>query len=167
MSTVALNIHGSIDLFSYSSRSSTGDIDRILKKELDHLDVTVTRQRKLEMADSVIDTFRKHQRANWDGHGAAPLSQEACTEAIIFLRQLPTVIPRPSLVPNPDGDISLEWYLGKWQLFVVTFSGKGILFYAGVFGKGAKTHGTEFMTDSIPSSIVENICRLLAHTKTI
>ena len=166
MSTIAPNIHGSIDLFSYSSRSSTGDIVRILKKELDRLDVTVTRQHKLEVADSVIDTFRTHQRANWDGHGAVSLSQEACTEAIIFLRQLPTAIPRPSVVPNPDGDISLEWYLGKWQLFVVTFSGKGILFYAGVFGKGAKTHGTEFITDSIPSSIIENICRVLAYTKT-
>ena len=70
------------------------------------------------------------------------------------------------MIPNPDGDLSLEWYLDKWRLFVVTFSGKGIIFYAGVFGKGTKTHGKEFITDSIPSTIVEKISRLLAHTKT-
>lgn len=166
MSTFAPNLHGSIDLLSYSSGSSTGEIARLLKTELDRLDVTVTRRRKLEAADSVIDTFRTHQRENWDGYGAVPLSQEACAEAIIFLRQLPSGIPRPDVIPNPDGDVSLEWYLGKWHLFVLTFSGKGIIFYAGVFGKGKKTHGTEFISDSIPSSIVENLCRLLAHTKT-
>ena len=88
MSIFVPNLHSSIDLLSYTGRSSTGEMARILKKELDRLDVTVTRQRKSEAANSVIDTFRMHQRANWDGHDAVPLSQEACTEAIIFLRQL-------------------------------------------------------------------------------
>lgn len=162
MSTLSHRIQPSRDLLSSSSRSSNDEITNILKREIDRLSILVTWQKKADVIDCVIDTFRKHQKPNWDGYGATPLSETACAEAVLFLNKLPLSIPNPEVVPNPDGDISLEWYLRKRVLFVVTFSGKHIISYAGLFGKVAKLHGTEPFVDSIPSSIIENLCRLLS-----
>lgn len=162
MSTLAHRIQPARELLSPSSISSKDEIGHILKRELDRLSVLVTWQKKTEAIDSVIDAFRKHQKPNWDGYGAVPLSEAACTEAILFLKKLPIAIPSPEVIPNPDGDLSLEWYMKKRALFVVTFSGKRLISYAGVFGAGSKLHGTEIFMDSVPSPIIENICRLLS-----
>ena len=162
MSTLAHRIQPARELLSPSSISSRDEITNILKREVDRLSILVTWQRKTEVIDSIIDAFRKHQKPNWDGYGAAPLSETACAEAVLFLKKLPMSIPAPEVVPNPDGDISLEWYLRKRVLFVLTFSGKRVISYAGLFGIGAKIHGTEVFIDSVPSPIIENLCRLLS-----
>lgn len=162
MSTLAYGIQPARELLSSTSISSRDESLDVIKREIDRLSVLVTWQKKTEVIDSVIDGFRKHQKQNWDGYGAVPLSEAACEEAILFLKQLPMSIPSPEVVPNPDGDISLEWYLRKRSLFVVTFSGRRVISYAGIFGKGAKLHGTEVFVDSIPSPIIENLCRLFS-----
>lgn len=162
MSTLAPYLHASRELLPTSSASANDEVARILRKEAERLTLPITWQKKKAAVDTVIDTFRKYQESNWDGYDAAPVSEAACAEAILFLRKLPSTIPSPDVIPNPDGDVSLEWYLDQRLLFVATFSGTGVIAFAGVFGRGSKVHGTEFFTESIPSSVVENLCRLFS-----
>ena len=54
-------------------------------------------------------TVSECSNRNWDGYGAEPISNEAAADAIVFLRLLPSALPRPEIVPEPDGDIGLEW----------------------------------------------------------
>ena len=162
MSTLAAYPHPSRELLQPSSACTNDDVTRILRLEAERLTLPISWQKKMEAVDIVIDTFRKHQKSNWDGYDAAPISEAACAEAILFLKKLPSTIPSPDVIPNPDGDVSLEWYIDQRLLFVATFSGTGIIAFAGVFGKGSKVHGTELFTESIPSSVVENLCRLFS-----
>lgn len=162
MSTVAAYHHPIIEFLGHSSTSSLEEVGQITRKESAHFVLPVTWQRKDEAIDALIDTFRKHRDPNWDGYDAEPIKEAACAESAKFLRKLPSAIPNPEIVAEPDGDIALEWYVRKRLLFVVSFSGKGVISYAGMFGRGSKAHGTEYFSDSIPSSVIANIRRLLS-----
>jgi hypothetical protein len=156
MSTVATYHHASIGLLGHSSNSSLEQP----AQSIDRFSPSVTWQRTREATDTVIDVFRKHRDPGWDGYNAAPISELACNEAVKFLRRLPSTIPMPEVVAEPDGDIAFEWYMKRRLLFVVSFSGVGVISYAGMFGKGSKVHGSEYFLESIPPSIIENIRRL-------
>jgi len=67
----------------------------------------------------------------------------------------------PEVVPEPSGEIGLEWSKGKDKVFVVSLSGKNEIVYAGLFGIN-KVHGVEYFGDAVPSTILENLRRLYA-----
>ncbi|MDA0739195.1 MAG: hypothetical protein O2999_03955 [Nitrospirae bacterium] len=163
MSTVAFTQHSSIGLFGHSGNSSMDEMRGIIDKESDRFALPVTFQKTKDSINSIIDVFRKRCEPNWDGYDAEPVSIEACKEAAKFLQKLPSTIPLPEIIAEPDGDIGLEWHVNNRNLFVIGFAGKEILSYSGLFGKGSKASGTEYFTDSIPHVIIENIRRVLAH----
>jgi hypothetical protein len=99
---------------------------------------------------------------NWDGYGATSLSYTAIEEATRFIKALPSFCDLPDFVPEPSGEIALEWYRGKKSVFVVSFNGKGLISYAGLFGEGVKTYGTEHLSERLPKIIIENINRVLS-----
>jgi hypothetical protein len=110
----------------------------------------------------VAAVFLESNRPDWDGYGAKPLSPDACTEAVKFLSNLPITFPMPHIIAEPDGDLVLEWYVKQRHLFVLGFSGKGVITYNGIFGQNAKVHGCEPLTDELPQIVSESIRRLLA-----
>nr|MBC8413194.1 hypothetical protein [bacterium] len=65
-------------------------------------------------------------------------------------------IPVPEIIPEPGGEIGLEWSRGTRQVFIASFAGNNEIIYAGLFGTN-KTHGTEYFGDSIPSKIMDNL----------
>lgn len=122
---------------------------------------SLTQQRSSLAFESVYEVLREHSEADWDGDDAKPVSREACAEALRFLTMLPLTIDMPELAAEPDGAIALEWYASPSCLFLASFRGRGIISYAGVFGKNMEIHGKEPFTDSIPRIIIENIQRAL------
>tara|TARA_Y100000310_G_scaffold145276_1_gene144608 strand:+ start:289 stop:618 length:330 start_codon:yes stop_codon:yes gene_type:complete len=98
----------------------------------------------------------------WDGLGANPITTIAIEEASRLLMEFPSSYPLPDIVPEPGGDIALEWYKDKNNVFVISFSGNNVISYAGLFGENNKTYGTEFVKDSIPESILDNINRIFS-----
>ncbi len=120
---------------------------------------TFGRQNKiLEELDNV---FEKCSVPGWDGYDAQPISLEAYSEATKLIRSLPLVsfIPSPDIVPEPSGEIALEWYKSNRQVFVASVKGKGEIEYAGLFGFN-KTNGIEYFNDILPATILENLRRL-------
>ncbi len=77
-----------------------------------------------------------------------------------LLESLPlTFFPIPEVIPEPNGEIGLEWYREKRNVFVASVSGRNEIVYAGLLGVN-KLHGTEYFGDSLPSIILENLKRL-------
>ena len=159
MSIAATSSYPIVDLLGYTSASSQDAVRKIIKDTSDHYELPASRQKRKNAIGAVTEAFARSQRAS---AGDAPISETTFKETIDFLRKLPSSLPIPEVVTEPDGDIGLEWHVRNYYSFVVGFSGKGIISYSGLFGRGQKTYGTEFVSESIPSSIVDNIRRVFA-----
>jgi hypothetical protein len=109
------------------------------------------------------EIFYEYSVAGWDGYDAQPISEDSFKETIRFLQMLPFAMPIPEVVPEPSGQIALEWYESQDYIFVVSLSGKKLIDYAGLFGEGNKTYGTERFKKTIPNTIIENVNRLYVH----
>lgn len=83
------------------------------------------------------------------------------TEA--FIAALPANIPDPDLVPEPDGELAVEWQFGRRWVFSVSIGPRHRLSYAGLFG-GNRSHGAEQFTGEIPEAIKSGLSRLLRHS---
>ena len=121
---------------------------------------TVDREITLEESRQALWTlYNETFQPDWDGYGAAAIPAEAFEEAWRLLELLPSSIPIPEILPEPDGEIGLEWYRNNRFVFVVSVSGKHRINYAGIFGDN-KTHGTEYFGESLPPVLMENLKRL-------
>ena len=131
-------------------------LSHMLLNAREHLNST--RAMGSNLADSLnelYDVYDECSSTNWDSYGARKLSPGAFLEAKSFIEQLPSDISKPCIVPEPNGDIGLEWVMGNHKIFVVSFDGKSELTFAGLLGGGMKIHGTARYFGSIPQKIHE------------
>ncbi|MCY2968612.1 MAG: hypothetical protein NT069_34150, partial [Planctomycetota bacterium] len=96
---------------------------------------------------------------DWDGYGAAPVSQETLRTTYRLLESLPLCFPPPSIGAEPDGQLALEWHHSRRRTLSVSVSPLGDLHYAGLFGPN-RVHGTEVFFDELPESIAMLIRRV-------
>ena len=114
-----------------------------------------------EALQSLREIYRECSEEGWDGYDALPITGSAYVEAKRLIESLPltSFFPMPEVVPEPNGEIGLEWYRKSRLVFIASVSGRNEIVYAGLFGAN-KTHGTEYFGDSLPSVILENLKRL-------
>lgn len=116
---------------------------------------------KAEMLNELLEMYREYSVENWDGCNAEPVSQRAYLEAEKFISLLPSSLDAPEIIPEPNGDITFEWYRGKRFVFVAGLSGDNTISFAGLYGRTSKIHGSEYFGDRIPDSVIGYIHRLL------
>ncbi len=115
-------------------------------------------------AESAIAELRRVQAVtstrNWDGYGALPLDARAVDQAVRFFRALPTTAPVPEVSADPDGEVELMWHVDAKKTFSVSVGPSGRLTYAALLGD-AQSYGTEWLSNEIPQSILNNLSRVL------
>lgn len=104
--------------------------------------------------------FNEYRYRNWDGYKAEALKKEAYIEAQSVLKMIPDSIPEPEFVPEPSGDIALEWYSDRDHIFVLGLSGEGEISYAGKCGRENRVYGTEQIEEKLPDALIEYINRI-------
>jgi hypothetical protein len=114
---------------------------------------------RLSAIAELDEVYSQCANENWDGEGAAAITQATYIEALKFLSLLPLIIATPEIVPEPNGSIGFEWHRNQ-QVFVVSVKGRQTLSYAGVFNGGVRPHGTIDFIDSIPPAIIASLQRL-------
>lgn len=112
-----------------------------------------------ETVQSIYQIYKECSVDNWDASGANPISKDSALEAIRFISLLPSSFPMPHVIAEPSGEIGLEWYRNSQLIFALSFDGKSMISFAGIFGFN-KLHGCEYFGDTIPSIIVESLKRL-------
>lgn len=90
----------------------------------------------------------------WDGYGAIPVSVGAADAARRFILDLPSLFNMPEIVPEPDGEISLEWDFGRWKAFSLSIGSGGKLSYAAILGRDRRANGSDNFDDVIPAHIL-------------
>lgn len=108
--------------------------------------------------DSLLDevwTIRQTcLNEGWDGYEAEPVSRESAFCATQLINLLPEGIQIPSVVPEPTGDLSLEWLTEDQKHFTLGISGPTLVF-AGIFGGSSKRYGEERFFRVLPQEILD------------
>lgn len=73
------------------------------------------------------EVYADCQFSNWDGYGAVPISYYTYHKALCFLEALPSHCPFPEVIPEPDGDLALEWRGGHGKKLSVSLNANGRL----------------------------------------
>jgi len=120
---------------------------------------SITLGGKTDVLQSLASLFEECSEEDWDGNEASPITEDAYLEARRLISNLPINLHMPEVVPEPSGEIGLEWSKGKDRTFVLSLSGRNEIVYAGLFGIN-KVHGVEYFGDTLPSAILENLRRL-------
>ena len=97
---------------------------------------------------------------NWDGEDAVPAQAGAHRHAVTFVTELDADAPFPEVSVDPDGELSLNWYVGT-DVFSVSINEAGRLSYAGLLG-ASDCHGTEWMVERVPAEVIHQLARLLS-----
>lgn len=71
---------------------------------------------------SFINTELATLNDNWDGYGAVPIEKEVLSHLDYLIGKLPNplvdTLKKDSILPNPNGTISIEWSKNSYELFL-------------------------------------------------
>ncbi len=148
--------------YAYSAGASDASkrLQIFYKDAIENLRKSVTWNYLSGVLVTLSEIYQECSEDNWDGYGALPITQETYDEAVRFLNALPSWLPIPEIVPEPDGDIGFEWNFGKNHMLAASVDGTNRITYAGLLGTGNKAHGTEVFDGSIPQTLVDHISRI-------
>ncbi len=110
------------------------------------------------LQDELEDIVESCKNTGWDGYDAEPISTESASGALQLIEALPEHIRPPNVIPEPGGEIALEWRTDDQRHFSVSVSG-ATLVYAGVFGGSCKKYGEERFFDVLPPAILGILTR--------
>lgn len=113
------------------------------------------------LKSEAIDVATKRVRPGWADVDSDPISLESLLATISFIDLLPEGIVSPEIVPEPDGELALEWSPDRENMLSISISGSEI-HYAGLFPGGTKQYGKERFFRDIPATVLELIKRFAA-----
>jgi hypothetical protein len=112
-----------------------------------------------EALDDLARLKQECAELGWEGYGAQPVNEETLDQVVAFLRALPEDVPVPDLVPEPDGEVSIEWQNGPRRVFSVSVGPHERLSYAGLLGAN-RWHGVDLFFGAVPPEIIRGIARV-------
>lgn len=111
--------------------------------------------------NELFQIFEECRHPNWDGYGAAPVSERTFLSACEFLEALPLGTPAPSIGAEPDGHITLEWHRSPRRTLSISISPENDFHYAALMG-ASKAYGTAPFFGEVPKEIVDLIHRIVS-----
>jgi len=140
--------------------SATGDMAKVIADLLREVR-NEERRRAIDWHQVVYAQIEELMRDcsvdNWDGYGARAVLRSAKENVQRFVELLPSDIPEPSVVVDPDGHIALCWDFGRDRIFTISVGETEVATYAGLLGKGVKRHGQEPFREDVPKVLLESI----------
>jgi len=127
-------------------------IEKIETELLKHDSRSISLGWRSSLINQLTQLSEKYSSQGWDGYEALPISKQSLVSAGQFILSLPDSIETPDIIPEPDGEIALEWRSYPNVVFSVSTSG-GHFAYAGLLGKGRECYGTERISNEIPETI--------------
>lgn len=110
------------------------------------------------LIEEIAEILQTCSVRDWDGYGGEPVSHVSGHRAVEVVRSLPEGIQCPTVVPEPDGDIALEWQTEDNRLFSMSVT-TATLVYAGRFGGSSRQYGEEPFFGAIPRTILDILAR--------
>jgi hypothetical protein len=163
MSTLTYSLGYTDHLFGEGSNTSGGDslmLARSLAERRRERRAAASAPQSLAL-DSLARTAAECSVNGWDGYDAQRISARTEVLARVILESLPMWMPAPDIVPEPDGDLSIEWDFGPDRIFSISIGEMGKLHYAGLLGGGVERHGVEPFAGVVSTEVLGYIKRLV------
>lgn len=144
----------SIVLSGMGLSQESRDIDMVLAKVRMESRAPISFSWRESLRNDLANTAQSCAVSDWDGYGAEPVSDQSANAALRLIDALPEYILLPDVVPEPCGEIALEWRTDDQKHFTVAVSGPSLV-YAGIFGGSSKKYGEELFFDGLPSTVLE------------
>jgi hypothetical protein len=163
MSTLAYALEYTGQLFDEGSPASGDDsatLSRALAERRQARRAAASSPQSLAL-DSLARVAAECSATGWDGYDASRISARTESLARVFLESLPMWLPAPDIVPEPDGDLSIEWDFGPDKILSISIGETGKLHYAGLLGGGVERHGVEPFTGVVSTEVLGYIKRLV------
>ena len=156
MTTVVLSSFG---LVRNSQRYDTGygPVARKLKERLTGAPGATRDPRKDAIEQDVLRVVEQSIEAASMGDDL--VTHITAERTLSFFCLLPLWVSLPTVVRDPDGEISLDWQ-GRGGMFSVSVDSEGRLAYTARYLDGSRARGIERLRPQIPKAIVEGIRRV-------
>lgn len=109
--------------------------------------------------EKLMDIFNKCMNNDWDGMGAAAVSDEAIENAKDLMTLIPMQYPMPEIFPE-DGEVTFGWNAGRYKKFLISVRGDGFAYYNGIFGFKDTDYGMKKLKDKLDPKIIFHLDRL-------
>jgi hypothetical protein len=149
MTTIAFN---SPTLGNYDNNGESGEAKTLsklfeeMRKSLNNNAEMVEKSIRLEKA------YLEASELDWDGYGAVAADPRSYHMTKAFMNLLPQNLHNAEISVDPDGEISLEWFIAKNRLVSISIGGDGSLTYIGFLGR-TRMKGVEYFDQEIPEAI--------------
>jgi hypothetical protein len=138
---------GNSETAQYLSKASQS------KEQYFHQTATLSKQTAY---DELVGVWEECKVANWDGYNAFSVKEKTFWNTLFFIEVLPLGCPLPSVGAEPDGHLTLEWYINPRQTLSISISPEGILYYAALFGNES-VPGSENFSGEISKTLLDLI----------
>jgi len=113
---------------------------------------------------SLWRVMQECSRPGWDGYGAGAISVRVALRAEAFINALPSSLTSPEIVPEPDGELAIDWDFGRSLQLSISIGESGPLHFAGVigeeYGQRRGRHGTEPFEGVVAGDLLRYIYEL-------
>jgi hypothetical protein len=117
-----------------------------------------------ERAISSLKTLAKEcSKDNWDGDGAEAVDYFALLNAEDFVRALPARMRMPEFAVDPDGSISLDWIVTRYQVFSISIGPRDRISFAWVSGTDSGHGVAHFDGVSVPNQLLVNLRSIIGN----
>jgi hypothetical protein len=113
---------------------------------------------RIDLFNRLMDSYEAGQANPTEDN--PKVTSETLFEAARFLEKLPADIPTPDVDTTPDAEIMFTWSKDKDQSYIASFNGKGLVYFAGLFGHPNTRRGRETFGQCIPQTVLIDLRRL-------
>jgi hypothetical protein len=145
-----------------SSHTVSGDdlVPRLLKHVRPETTNTLGTQQQADLTLALLEACSQASEDDWDAYGGRGVLLGSYVVTERLLRSFPDRLPLPEISVHPDGELALDWIVGRRQMFSVSVAENGTLSFAGLFGKNDKVTGKVTFSGVFPPSLLPYIERL-------
>lgn len=128
-------------------------------------EITIQSQRTVtgfnhELESALMATLKVGTSPVWLAEGNEELQASTIVFARSFIQSLPLSFQSPAIEPEPDGDISIEWYRGKRKTLTVSINSVGTIAWAALVGS-EDPRGSVNFTGKTPETILFYLTRIM------
>jgi len=159
-----LGFPSSIDSSGFSEESQL--LENLNQSFFDNIVWNYESNIRQTLSEELVEITNEGTKGNFDHYGANPVLIETYEEVKKFISLFPfsDALMKPDILIEPDGSLELDWENEETDTSIaLSFSGSGVIYYAGLFKNGARSRGVEnFDGIWIPKEIIRLVQRVVA-----